>query len=235
MHHQANITIAGIINKLELEYGSRQTPILDIRLDGQIENPTEGGKSITRSYHHHVRIIGAYATGLYSALKEGQPALAHGRLEQFRYTTKAGENKSLTRIIGDGVSLLTGDEPTITTDNGRELLQRGKNLATIVGRLTHEPTLKTAKNGDPYLQTGVAVEEYGSTHYFNITAWRALAERLAQASKGDAIHLTGQLVNHAWQDQAGNTRHTVSIEAKDAHTLKYARPKPNPRQQAKAA
>lgn len=234
MHHQAHITLAGIINKLELEYGARQTPILDIRLDGQIENPTEDGKSITRSYHHHVRIIGAYATGLYSALKEGQPALAHGRLEQFRYTTKNGENKSLTRIIGDGVSLLTGDEPTITTEGGRELLTRGKNLAAIVGRLTHDTTLKTAKNGDPYLQTGVAVEEYGSTHYFNITAWRALAERLAQASKGDAIHLTGQLVNHTWQDQDGNTRHTVSIEAKDAHTLKYARPKPDPRQ-AKAA
>lgn len=234
MHHEARITLAGTINKLELEYGARNTPILDIRLDGQVQNPTEDGKSVTRSYHHHVRVIGAYATGLYSALKEGQPALAHGRLEQFRYTTREGENKSLTRIIADGVSLLTGAEPTITTENGRQLLARGKNLVTIVGRLTHEPQLKTAKNGDAYLQTGVAVEEYGTTHYFNITAWRSLAERLAQASKGDAIHLTGQLVNHTWKDQAGNQRHTVSIEARDAHTLKYARPKPNPRM-AKAA
>lgn len=234
MHHQAHITLAGVINKLELEYGARQTPILDIRLDGQVENPTETGASVTRSYHHHVRVIGAYASGLYSALKEGQPALAHGRLEQFRYTTRDGENKSLTRIIADGVSLLTGDEPTITTEGGREILARGKNLVTIVGRLTHEPQLKTAKNRDAYLQTGVAVEEYGSTHYFNITAWRDLAQRLAQASKGDAIHLTGQLVNHAWKDQGGNTRHTVSVEARDAHTLKYARPKPDPRQ-ARAA
>ena len=69
MHHEARITLAGVINKLELEYGARNTPILDIRLDGQVENPTEAGKSVTRSFHHHVRVIGAYATGLYSALK----------------------------------------------------------------------------------------------------------------------------------------------------------------------
>jgi len=228
VHHHAHIILAGIINKLELEYGARQTAILDIRLDGQIENPTVSGKTIQRTYHHHVRVIGGYASGLYSALKEGQPALAHGRLEQFRYTTKAGDDRSLTRIIADGVSLLTGDEPTITTETGRTILERGKNLVTIVGALTHQPELKTAKNGDPYLQTGVAVDEYGSTHYFNITAWRELARRLARANKGDAIHLTGQLVNHTWKDKGGNTRHTVSVEARDAHTLKYARPKPIP-------
>ena len=234
MHHEARITLAGTINKLELEYGARQTPILDIRLDGQIHNPTENGKNITRSYHHHVRVIGNYAASLYTALKEGQPALAHGRLEQFRYTTKDGEDRSRTRIIAEGVSLLTGTEPTIKTDTGRTLLQRGRNQVTIVGTLTHQPELKTAKNGDTYLQTGVAVDEYGNTHYFNITAWRELTQRLAQANKGDSIHLTGQLANHTWKDQDGNTRHTVSIEAREAHTLKYARPKPNPKM-AKAA
>jgi len=230
VHQQATITLAGVINRLDLEYGARNTPILQLRLDGRIENPGEDGETITRTYRHHVRVIGAYAASLRTALQEGQPAIAHGRLEQFRYTTKAGEDRNVIRIIADGVSLLTGNEPTITTESGRELLERGKNLVTIVGRLTHEPQLKANRSGDAYLQTGVAVEEYGSTHYFNITAWRSLAQRLAQASKGDAIHLTGQLVNHTWKDQNGNTRHTVSIEARDAHTLKYARPKPAPRQ-----
>lgn len=234
MHQQATITLAGVINRLDLEYGARNTPILQLRLDGRIENPGEDGETITRTYRHHVRVIGAYAASLRTALQEGQAALARGRLEQFRYTTRTGEEKDVIRIVADGVSLLTGDVNTVTAEDGVELLARGENHVTLVGRLTHEPRLKTAKNGDPYVNTGVAVNEYGEIHYFNVTAWRSLAKRLAQASKGDAIYLTGQLVNHTWKDQDGNTRHTVSIEARDAHTLKYARPKPDPRQ-ARAA
>lgn len=95
---------------------------------------------------------------------------------------------------------------------------------TITGNLTGDPELKVFENGSK-LSFGVAVNYYWNdqkgerqekTSYFNVVAWKQLADDAAEVlSKGMRVVVSGRLEQRSYQDKEGNNRSIVEITAED--------------------
>ncbi len=82
---------------------------------------------------------------------------------------------------------------------------------TLVGRLTQDPELKFLGNGTPKLNFSIAVnhfwkdasgESQEKTHFFNVIAWRNLAEDSAAIlEKGLQVIVQGRLEQESWDDK----------------------------------
>lgn len=98
------------------------------------------------------------------------------------------------------------------------------NTTTIVGNLTRDPELRFTPSGQAVTSFGVAVnrrwqnkqtqEWEEATSFFDVTAWRELAENASESlSKGSRVIVTGRLDQQTWQDQDGSNRSKVQIVA----------------------
>lgn len=81
-------------------------------------------------------------------------------------------------------------------------------IATLTGRLTRDPELRTTGNG-----TSVANARLASTTgkdaslFIDLTAWGRTGELLVEyTGKGDPIAVSGRLAQEEWQDKDGNQR-----------------------------
>ncbi len=96
---------------------------------------------------------------------------------------------------------------------------------TLVGNLTQDPDLKFLPNGTPKLSFGIAVnhfwtdqagEKQEKTSYFNIVAWRQLAEDAARTlEKGMRVIITGRLEQRSWDGDDGKKNNIVELIADD--------------------
>jgi single-strand DNA-binding protein len=95
---------------------------------------------------------------------------------------------------------------------------------TLVGNLTADPELKFLPTGVGKLTFGIAVNHYWTdqdgekqekTSFFNIIAWRNLAEDCANVlTKGVRVVVTGRLEQRSWDDkETGAKRSTVEVLA----------------------
>ena len=94
---------------------------------------------------------------------------------------------------------------------------------TISGNVTNDPELTMTNNGTARLAFGVAVnygytdaqgERQEKTSYFNVTAWRYLAEDTAKVlEKGIGVVVTGRLEQRSYEDKEGNKRSVVDLIA----------------------
>lgn len=94
---------------------------------------------------------------------------------------------------------------------------------TISGNVTNDPELTYTQNGAARLAFGVAVnygytdangEKQEKTSYFNVTAWRYLAENSARTlEKGIGVVVTGRLEQRSYEDKEGNKRSAVDLIA----------------------
>jgi single-strand DNA-binding protein len=95
---------------------------------------------------------------------------------------------------------------------------------TLVGRLTQEPELKFLGNGTPKLTFSLAVNHFWKdssgetqekTHFFNVIAWRNLAEDAAAIlEKGLQVIVQGRLEQESWDDkETGKKQSRVVILA----------------------
>ena len=68
----------------------------------------------------------------------------------------------------------------------------------------------------------------GDTSFFRITAWRDLAEHLADSlAKGDRAIVLGQLKTRSWETPEGERRSVVEVTAEEAGpSLRWATAKP---------
>jgi single-strand DNA-binding protein len=115
---------------------------------------------------------------------------------------------------------------------------------TIVGNLTEAPELRFAPNGAPVANFSVAVTPRvkdgdgwrdGETSFFRCTAWRSLAENLAELDKGTRIMVQGRLSQRSWETDAGEKRSVVEVQVEEAGpSLRWATAKVE-RTSAKAA
>jgi single-strand DNA-binding protein len=108
------------------------------------------------------------------------------------------------------------------------------NQVTIVGNLTRDPELRYTPNGAALVKFGIAwskraPDESGQwrdveTSFFNVTAWRQLAENIAESlTQGMRVVVIGRLRTNSWETQEGEKRSTVEIEADEvAPSLKWA-------------
>ena len=99
------------------------------------------------------------------------------------------------------------------------------NHVSIVGNLTREPELRYTPTGSAVVKFSVAVnrfytnrngEKVESTDFFNVVAWRSLADNAAESlHTGTRVVVTGRLQSRSWETEDGAKRSTVEIEAEE--------------------
>jgi len=97
------------------------------------------------------------------------------------------------------------------------------NQVTVVGNLTREPELRYTPSGAAVAKFGLAVnrsytnrngEKVEDTSFFNVNAWRQLAENVAESlSTGIRVIVSGRLQSRSWETEDGQKRTVVEIEA----------------------
>ena len=107
------------------------------------------------------------------------------------------------------------------------------NTITIVGNITRDPELRYTPSGQANVRLGVAVnrkwqdrnsgEWQEATSFFDVIAWRELAENVNESlKKGARVIVTGRLEQRTWE-QEGNKRSVVEIIADEiAPSLRWA-------------
>jgi len=108
------------------------------------------------------------------------------------------------------------------------------NQITIVGNITDDPELRYTANGAAVANFTVAHSTRirdaagnwtdGDTSFFRVNVWRALAENAAESlTRGTRVVVTGRLKQRSWENQEGEKRTVVEIEADDVGpSLKWA-------------
>ena len=76
----------------------------------------------------------------------------------------------------------------------------------------------------------------GETSFFQVTAWRSLAENVAESlTKGARVMVYGRLQQRSWETPEGEKRSVVEVQAEEVGpSLRWATAKPE-RTSAKAA
>ena len=109
-----------------------------------------------------------------------------------------------------------------------------ENQVTIVGNLTDDPELRYTPNGAAVVKFRVAVNRRfkdeagnwkdGETSYFSVNAWRSLGENIAESlTRGTRVVVTGRLQMRSWENQEGEKRSVIEIEADEVGpSLKWA-------------
>jgi single-strand DNA-binding protein len=93
--------------------------------------------------------------------------------------------------------------------------------AVIIGNVVQDPELTFTTGGVSKLGFSVACN-YGYTDasgekvekvsYFNVVAWRYLADDTANViEKGMGVIVSGRLEQRSWEDKEGNTRYTTEV------------------------
>jgi single-strand DNA-binding protein len=100
------------------------------------------------------------------------------------------------------------------------------NSITISGNITRDPEMRYTPSGVSKVTFGVAVnrswrnqqtQEWDEqTSFFNVVAWRQLAENVgASLTKGARVVVSGRLEQRSWETEQGEKRSIVEIVADD--------------------
>ncbi len=103
------------------------------------------------------------------------------------------------------------------------------NKVVLIGNLTRDPEFAQTSSNVSYLKMSIAVSRKFAnangereTDFFNIVAWRGLAENCAKfLSKGKRISVVGNLQNRSYEDSQGNKRQVTEIVAEEIDFLSH--------------
>ncbi|MFQ5380093.1 MAG: single-stranded DNA-binding protein [Dehalococcoidia bacterium] len=111
------------------------------------------------------------------------------------------------------------------------------NKVMIIGNVGRDPEMRYTANGTAQTSFSVAAnrnwkdasgEWREDTEWFNIVAWRDLAERLAQSvTKGKQIYVEGRLQTRSWDDDQGMKHYRTEVIALDVKLLGPRDPGPD--------
>ena len=101
------------------------------------------------------------------------------------------------------------------------------NKVFLIGNLTRDPELTETSGGVSVCHFAIAVNRsYTSsdgerqTDFFNVTAWRGLAENIARyTKKGTKVAVSGSVQIRNYEDNNGNKRTAVDVIAQDVEFL----------------
>lgn len=99
-----------------------------------------------------------------------------------------------------------------------------ENAVTLIGNVTRDPELRFTTSGQPTLNFGLAVnrrwqnrqtqEWEEATSFFDVVAWRELAENAAESiARGTRVIVTGRLEQRSWETDNGDKRSKVEVVA----------------------
>ena len=110
----------------------------------------------------------------------------------------------------------------------------GISKVTIIGNLGRDPETRYTPNGTMNVQFSVAVsrrfndqsgQQQERTNWFRVTAWGKLAEILdgltqnGYLAKGRQVYVEGRLDAREYQDQQGQTRTSLDVNATEFQLL----------------
>lgn len=95
------------------------------------------------------------------------------------------------------------------------------NCAILMGRLTHDPELRTTANDVSVTTFRIAVDrnytkpnEERQTDFIDIVAWRQAADFVTRYfRKGSMIAIQGNIQTRSYEDKQGNKRTAVEVVA----------------------
>lgn len=100
------------------------------------------------------------------------------------------------------------------------------NKIFLIGNLTRDPELSETNSGTAVCRFSVAVNrrrangEEPQTDFFQVTAWRGLAESVARyCKKGHKVAVVGSIQMRSYEDREGVKRTAVDIVAQDVEFL----------------
>lgn len=101
------------------------------------------------------------------------------------------------------------------------------NKVFLIGNLTRDPELTETAGGVSVCHFAIAVNRsYTSsegerlTDFFNVTAWRGLADTVSRyCKKGSKVAVSGSIQIRNYEDNTGNKRTAVDIIAQDVEFL----------------
>ena len=100
------------------------------------------------------------------------------------------------------------------------------NKFFAIGRLTHDPELSETNSGISVCRFSIAVNRRRTgdgeqqTDFFNVTAWRGLAENVARfCKKGNKVAVTGSIQIRQYDDRDGQKRTSVDVTADEVEFL----------------
>jgi single-strand DNA-binding protein len=103
------------------------------------------------------------------------------------------------------------------------------NKILLIGNLGRDPELNVTSDGSPVTKFSLAVnrrykgtngEQKEETEWFNIVAWRQLAEICERyLRKGSKVYIEGRLTQRKYTDREGVQRTSVEVIASDMKML----------------
>ena len=101
------------------------------------------------------------------------------------------------------------------------------NKVFLIGNITRDPELSETNSGVAVCRFSIAVNRRRTsadaeqqTDFFNVTAWRGLAETVARCcKKGNKIAVTGQIQIRAYEGNDGVKRTSVDVVAEEVEFL----------------
>jgi single-strand DNA-binding protein len=103
------------------------------------------------------------------------------------------------------------------------------NKIMLIGNLGRDPELNVTGDGTPFTKFTLAVnrrtrsntgERHEETEWFNIVAWRQLAETCnTYLHKGSKVYIEGRLTQRKYTDKNGVERTAVDVIASDMEIL----------------
>ena len=103
------------------------------------------------------------------------------------------------------------------------------NKIMLIGNLGKDPELNVTGDGTPFARFTLAVnrrmksntgERREETEWFNIVAWRQLAETCnTYLHKGSKVYIEGRLTQRKYTDKTGMERSIVEVVASDMEIL----------------
>ena len=99
------------------------------------------------------------------------------------------------------------------------------NQCTLLGRITNKLELKQTDQGTKVLSFSIAVQrkyDKNKTDFFNVVAWRGLAETIFKYfKKGDRILVTGNLQTRYYENKQGNKVYITELVAENISFIEY--------------
>lgn len=98
------------------------------------------------------------------------------------------------------------------------------NRVEFIGRLTKDPELSTTNSGIELTRFSLAVDKIHTSEddadFFNIVAWRGLAENICKyCKKGSKVYIAGALQNRSYDASDGTKRLVTEIVANECEFL----------------
>src|SRR5213082_201272 len=103
------------------------------------------------------------------------------------------------------------------------------NKIMLIGNLGRDPELQVTSDGTPFTRFSLAVsrnyktssgEKREETEWFNIVAWRQLAETCERyLHKGSKVYIEGRVTQRKYTDREGVQRTSVEVIANDMQML----------------